>query len=163
MGKKTVKTRSRKSQVDEYCSFPVEIEDWSVSYSFGLSGNKRLSRGGPYSEHMSLKLTGKLLHPPKLAGKTIEVTILADRRETEMVQEPQETDFEPRCVGCLTARGQRTPDFLGSIPFDAFPVVTTLLSSGNMRYIHFHGRALFRGESLIRYMRFEKEIDPEDY
>ncbi len=45
---------------------------------------------------------------------------------------------------------------------DAMWSVASMLSSGDFRYVRLDGDALYRGKSLIRYISFENEIDPDD-
>jgi hypothetical protein len=155
------KTASKRGRLrEEYSSYPVEVIDWEISYSLSLPGNKKLEPT-PFWEHLSLKIDGNILHPQKLAGKSINLHIIGDRRDTDVMEHPDKYDFEPNRVGTLTARGDKI-DYLGSIPFDAFSILATLLSAGKIRIVNLHGKVLYRGNASITSISFNRDFDPED-
>ncbi len=160
MKKKSRKKIGRPS-IEEitYC---VEILDWDMDYFFSIDVGRRVT-DGPYWEHTSFKVNGKVVHPEKLSEKDIEVTILGDRRESHIVQKPEEyPDFQPKAVGRLTIRGKQR-EYLGSIPFDALNNIILLLQANKLKFIILSGPQLYRGTSSIRSIRFSKDFTREDW
>jgi len=159
MAKKQRKRR-RRPREPEYQSYIFRIEDWEPSYMFALNRSRHFE--GPYWEHLDLSLEGVFLSPDKAKDRRASLKLLADRRETRAVTDPESCDWKPLCVGTLTIRGDRT-DYLGSLPYDAMWGLIGLLSCGAIRMLDFHGQALYRGEAKIETMHFARDIDPEDW
>lgn len=160
-----MRNQSRKKKgrppIAEAMTYCIEILEWNLDYFFSIDKDKRVT-GGPYWEHASFKVNGKLNHPEKLSGKDIEVTILCNRRESHIVLKPEEYhQFEPKAVGTLTIRGKQS-DYLGSMPFDALNNILLLLQTDKVKFIILSGPPLYRGSSLIRSICFSKDFTSED-
>lgn len=156
MKKKAEKTRSPKREERTYV---IEIEDWSLSYSFSLDRHNKMS-AGPYWEHTSLEMKGTFAHPETLA-KPIQVIILGDREKTSALERPEEFRYEPKAVGGLTVRGTES-EFLGSVPFDAIQTLCQILQARKLKYLVLSGQVLYRGSADIFSMRFQEHFSSED-
>ena len=159
--KKKLRKRSGRPPMEEI-TYGIEIIDWELDYSFSVDKDQRVT-GGPYWEHKSFKINGKLIHPDKLSGENIEVTILGDRSLIPLVQEPEKYhQVAPKSVGSLRIRGKQR-DFLGWIPFDVFNNIIFLLQTDNIKFIILNGPPLYRGSSGIRSLRFSNDFTKEDW
>ena len=104
MGSKRNKQKSRPVEFSTYC---IEILDWEIPYSFSLDAKRKFGLS-PYWEHASLKITGKLTYPEKVAGKDISIVILGDRDEVAVINSPEKfTSCKPKAIGGLTIRGKQ--------------------------------------------------------
>lgn len=161
MKKKSRKKMGRPPREEEI-TYGIEILDWMQDYSFSIDKDRQVT-GGPYWEHTSFQLTGKLIHPEKLSEKTIEIIILGDRRESHILLSPADyPGFEPKGVGTLTIRGKQS-DYLGSIPFDAINNILLLLQAEKIKYLILSGQPLYRGTASIRSIHFSKDFTDEDW
>jgi len=153
--------KARKRVKEEYGSYIVEVAGWETSYSFTVNRNERFFAGS-YREHLHLEIKGVLRHPSKFDGKDLKVTLLGDRSLTAQLAAEEYVTPQPVSVGHLTVRGQQR-DYLGSIPFDAVPVVSSLLQAKQVRFISMSGKALFRGSAAINSLHFMRDFDPEEW
>jgi len=151
----------RKKVQEEYGSYIVELTDWETNYLFTVNRNERFFAGS-YREHLHLEIKGVLRHPSKFDGKDIKVTLLGDRTLTSQLAAEEYVTPQPLSVGHLTLRGQQR-DYIGSIPFDAVPVVSSLLQAKQVRFISMSGKALFRGSASINSLHFMRDFDPEEW
>lgn len=117
---------------------------------------------GSYREHLHLEIKGIMRYPFKFDGKDIKITLLGDRTLTSQLTAEEYVTPQPVSVGHLTIRGQYR-DYLGSIPFDAIPVVSSLLQYKQVRFIDMSGKALFRGSAPINWIHFMRDFDPEEW
>ena len=156
MGKKR-KTKKIKA----YDSYPIKITSWTSSYSFGLNKLNNFFEG-LYSEHLYLQLNGVLLGPEKVASREIEVQLIADRETTRAMTDDKFSEQKPLAIGSLTSRGANT-FYLGTIPFDSFPVIQDMLKAGKWKYIILSGEALYYGSARIDYLSFDETFDPEEH
>ena len=142
-------------------SFLFKIESISPDYSFGL-GNPRFDRGA-YSEHAHTEIVAACLAPKRFAGRATTFTLLGSRDIAEELRQPDRAFQQPRGVGTLTMRGNRS-EYLGSLPLDALLSLTHPIIAGGLAYISLAG---FRehGTSAIRvnYVAFRREVDLDDY
>lgn len=143
---------------EKYCSYLVEILDWELTYSFLLNPNPKIFPG-QYSEHLYLEIKGSMRSPEKYAGDEINSTFIGDR---EIFPLKNESDFRPRCVGAITLRGERR-DFLGSLPFDSLPIITSLMETKQIRFFDLHGLIPKYGRAYINSIGFFREYNPDDY
>ena len=157
--KKTRKTRKRVRE--EHCTYIIEVVDWETSYSFTVNRNDRFFAGS-YREHLHLEIKGTLRYPFKFDGKDIRVLLLGDRKLTSHLASEEYLDPQPQSVGCLTIRGEHR-DFNAFFPFDAVPVVNSLLQAKQVRFISLSGKALFRGSASIDYVHFMRDFNPEEW
>jgi len=155
------KNKNKKSVKREEWTYVIEIRDWDFSYMLAVNNNKKVL-DGPYWEHTDLEMRGAIAYPAKLAGKEINVTIMANRMEARVMTKPEDYDqFEPRAVGGLTIRGKQS-EYLGSLPFDAYHTICTMLGVGKIKCLVLHGEALYRGDAAIRSITFQEHYGPED-
>lgn len=142
-------------------SFLFKIESISPDYSFGL-GNPRFDRGA-YSEHAHTEIVATCLAPKRFAGRTTAFTLLGSRDIAEELRQPDKAFQQPRGVGTLTVRGNRS-EYLGSLPLDALLNLTQPIIAGGLEYISLAGFRE-RGTSAIRinYVAFRREMDLDDY
>jgi len=152
---------TRKKVREEYGSYIIEVGDWETNYSFTVNRNERFFAGS-YREHLHLEIKGVLRHPSKFDGKDIKVTLLGDRTLTSQLAAEEYVTPQPVSVGHLTIRGQQR-DYIGSIPFDAVPVVSSLLQAKQVRFISISGKVLFRGSASINSLHFMRDFDPEEW
>lgn len=161
MNEKTPR-RKRMGARSESCTYCLEILDWELPYSFSINSTKKIVEG-PYWEHASLKIKGKLVHPEGLADKIIEVVILGDRRLIPVLANPEKYDqYSPKAVGFLTIRGKER-ELICSIPFDVLSNIGILLHAGQIKYLVIDGHPLYRGTTDIRSINFSKDFVLEDW
>jgi hypothetical protein len=158
--KKRRRKRSKR-KAEEYRSYVFEITDWELSYSFSVNWNEKLIEG-PYFESMSLEIEGCILLPEKHASKGMSATFLGDRRIPPDSRNPELSNWKPRCVGMITLRGE-TREFLGSLPFDSLPILSSLLDTKRIKYVDLYGKAPSYGSAEIRSIHFLKKYEPEEY
>ncbi|MBU1180838.1 MAG: hypothetical protein KKE00_09650 [Proteobacteria bacterium] len=156
-----VKTKNRKKSDRGYESFPVRIIDWKTDYSLSLGKNHRFSEG-PYWEHYCLELKGELLGPDRIKGREIKVMFLANRKLDQAIAHPDSIKWEPKALGGLTSRGKNS-DFIGSLPFQLFGQILTMLQCDKTKYIVFGGEAMYHGQASIKDVTLTGEFNPEDY
>jgi hypothetical protein len=144
--------------VQTYQSFYIQIEDSAPSYSFAINASKHTV--GPYWEHLETTLTGAFLSPDRLRGNGVKLVLLGRREDQGTLEQPTDTDWNPRNVGVLDIRGARR-EFLGSLPYDALWGLLHSLSSGALRIVHLYG-IVERGRAEIRSVNFARDVDPED-
>lgn len=151
--------RAKERPSDTYC---VQILDWETSYSLSLSLDSTINPG-PYWEHATINVSGKLIAPRKHAGKELALSFLASRELANGLNNAKIFEkWEPLGVGGITIRGEHK-EFFGSLPFDAFPIVIGALQSVKYKYITLHGEALRYGRARIRSYSFEREFEEEDW
>lgn len=154
--------RKRKGARSESCTYCLEILDWELPYSLSINSTKRIAEG-PYWEHTSLKIKGKLIYPERLADNIIEVTILGDRRLIPVLSAPEKYDqYLPKAVGFLTIRG-RERELICSIPFDVICNIGILMHAGQIKFLVIDGHPLYRGATDIRSINFSKDFVLEDW
>ncbi len=160
--KKTAKRRKRqRRKAEENCSYTIEITGWELSYSFSLNWNEKLS-DGPYWESLHLETKGILRSPEKYASKEIRAVFIGDRRIPPDPRDPQLANWKPRCVGAVTLRGEQR-EFIGSLPFDSLPLLSSLHEAGKIKFIDLDGKAPSYGSADIRSIHFLQKYDPEEY
>lgn len=157
--KKPRKTRQRVRE--EYGTYIIEVADWETSYAFTINRHDRFFAGS-YREHLNLEVKGILRHPLKFEGKDIRALSLGDRKLTSNLAGEEYLDPQPVSIGSITIRGEHR-DYLGSMPFDAVPVVNLLLQTHHVRFISLSGKALFRGSASINWVHFMRDFDPEEW
>jgi hypothetical protein len=158
----TKKTRNTRKKVTEaYGSYIVEVVDWETCYSFTINSDDRFYSGS-YGEHLRFEVKGILRCPLKFEGKDIQVTFLGSRPLTTYLNTEEYITPQPLSVGHLTIRGQQR-DYIGSLPFDTVPVISSLLQAKQVRFISMSGKALFRGSASIDWINFMRDFDPEEW
>jgi hypothetical protein len=157
--RKTRKTRKRVQE--EHYTYIIEIVDWETSYSFTVNHNDRFFAGS-YREHLHLEINGNLRHPRKFDDLEIRLTLLGDRKLTSHLVAEEYLEPQPVSVGHLTIRGKHR-DYLGSIPHDVVPSLSSLLQAKQVRFISLSGKALFRGSASIDYVHFMRDFNPEEW
>lgn len=154
-------TKKKKSAKREEWTYVIEIKDWDFSYSLAVNRMRDMIEG-PYWEHTDLEVKGNIVRPEKLADREIVATIMADRRETRVLNKPEDYDqVEPKAVGGLTIRGKQS-EYLGSVPFDAYQTLCSMISTGKIKYLVLSGQSLYRGDADIRSISFQAHFGPED-
>src|SRR5262249_5635904 len=138
----------------------VEISSFDITYSFSLSLNEKFFPG-PYWEHSEVNIKGRLLKPDNFKSREIIGTILGDRDLVTAVEDPEHCRHEPKGVGQINLRGKDS-EFLVSIPHDALPLIYELLKDSRAKFIDLNGFLLYRGESWIRSISFDKEYSVEE-
>lgn len=155
------KTRKRKAPKREECSFVIEIKEWDFSYSISVNRMRDMIEG-PYWEHTDLEMKGNIVYPERLADKEIQVTIMGDRNKTRVMNKPEDYDrLEPKAIGTLTIRGKQS-EYLGSVPFDAFQNLCSMISAAKIKYLVLSGQSLYRGSSDIRSISFQEHYGSGD-
>lgn len=148
--------RKKKAKSSEtFETYLIEISGWSAIYSVGMNPEHRFGVG-PYEDHCAIKVIGVFVEPAKLSGKSVEAYIMADRYMSQAIVSDEIYFKAPTGVGGLNCRGGNS-SYLGTLPFDALPVVVSMLAAGKGRYLMLHGLALKYGSAQIRYCRFGEE------
>jgi hypothetical protein len=156
-----VRRKRRKKAAVTHVSYPVRILDWKVDYSLHLDPEGRFS-AGPYWEHHSLELKGEFLGPDRVKGREVTITFLADRDLDRAMTEPSSFTGEPKAVGGLTSRGEKS-DFIGSLPLQVVGHILTTLQAGKTRYVIFSAETMRYGRASVKGLYITGEYDPEDY
>jgi len=155
-------SKRKKRETRREVTYCIEILEWDLPYSYSLNINKEIIYG-PIWEHMGLEIKGKLIHPEKLAEKTVDVNLLGDRRVVPVLEKPQDfREWEPKCVGTLTVRGA-SREYLGSLPFDMLSQLAFLIHAGKIKYLIMSGKQLQYGSAEIRSVHFSKEFKVGDW
>jgi hypothetical protein len=147
----------KKQVVLTYENFVIEITRWKPSYSIGLNVKMRLG-DGHYFEQNFLELSGTFIEPPKLAGRTVRVSLSGDRTMSQAVSSDKVYSYEVRGIGYVYSRGKHSSSFL-KLPYDAIPVVTTMFALGRCKYLGMIGERLRYGSAVIRNVQFEEELE----
>lgn len=147
--------------VAAFASYPIKIVAWRANYSFSLNKSKRLN-DNLYSEYTRLEIDGVFLAPEKVRGKQVSITLLLDREFDRALTEPMSINWATQAIGGLSSRGKKS-DYIGSLPFQAFPSILALLSAGKTECLLLSGEALFRGKAKIDFLQFCESCDPDDY
>jgi len=108
---------------------------------------------------LHLNIKGLFRLPEKYSSKEITSTFIGDR---EIFPTQNESDFTPLCVGSITLRGEKR-EFLGALPFDSLPIISSLMETKQIRFVDFHGLIPKYGHADIRWIRFFKNFDPDEY
>jgi hypothetical protein len=90
------------------------------------------------------------------------MTILSDRQKVLAVEKPDEANWTPKAVGGLRMNKTES-QFLVSVPFDAVPLLATILQAGKIEYVMLSGPELYRSQSAIQSIRFEKEYAEHEW
>lgn len=148
--------RKKKAKPSEtFETYSIEIAGWSTIYSVGMNPERRFGVG-PYEDHCAIKITGVFVEPAKLAGRSVEAYVMADRYMSQAITSNEVYAKDPTGVGGLNCRGSNA-NYLGSIPLDVFSVVVSMLAAGKYKYLMLHGLAMKYGSAQIRYCRFGEE------
>ena len=158
-----LKTRGKKNKPGrEYTAYCIEIKDWGTPYSLYLNTDKKFW-GGPYWEHVELKIRGDFIYPDKFAGKSVEVFFLGDRQKTQMLNAPAKyDDYKPLCLGSFTLRGEKR-EYLGSLPIDSFPTIIGSLAANKYKFLIFYGYKPRYGSAEIFSIHFYEKFAKEDW
>ena len=159
--KKRKKKKGRKSITETICYYGLEILDWELPYSFSINSFKDLFVG-PYWEHASLKITGKVFQPKNIENRVVEINIMGDRRLIPLGEYPEKYDYEPKGIGTLTIRGKQS-ELSTWVPFDALHLLMYLLKEGEIKFLTLSGQYLYRGSANITSINFEKAYNPADW
>jgi len=159
---KTFRKTRKTKLAREYTPYCIEIKEWTTPYSLYLNTDKKYW-GGPYWEHLELKIRGDFIYPNKFVGKSVEVVFLGDRQKTQMLNDPDKyDDYKPLCLGSFTLRGERR-EYLGSLPIDSFPAIIGTLASQKYKFLIFHGYTSRYGSAEIFSVHIYEEFNKEDW
>jgi hypothetical protein len=147
-----------KSKKTQYQSYLFTIDNAKISYSFALDREGE----GPYREHLELTLLGTMVLPEHFRGRQGTLTLLGNRRTTDVLENPIQSRLQPIAIGKLTIWG-KTTGYLGSLPADALWRCHTRIVRGDIKMLELHGEVLYRGSAKILSMHFEWEIDPQNW
>jgi hypothetical protein len=159
--KKKNSKKGRKSITEKTCTYCIEILDWELPYSFSVNRHKD-TISGPFWEHLSLKLTGKIFYPEKLTDKGIEINIIGDRRFIPLLEDPYSKDYEPESIGWITIRGKQS-ECSAWVPFDILHPLGSLLKGERIKFLIVSGQPLYRGHADIASIDFERDFNPADW
>jgi hypothetical protein len=152
--------KTRKIPPAMYESYIFEITRFEPTYS--LSVEHRKHHDGPYWEHADIAFDASCLFPAKVAGRTANFTLVAERDFWTPYQWQQDHDWRPLGVGMLELSPSHGR-FYSHIPFDSMPGFVTAMAHGLYRYALLSGPPLKRGKSLCRSIHFSRMIDLDDY
>jgi hypothetical protein len=79
-----------------------------------------------------------------------------------MIEHPEDYAEKPKGIGSLTVRRERS-EGLCFVPYDALHTLCLLLQSGKIKFLVFTGQPLYRGNSDVTAIHFEKEYKHEDW
>ena len=68
-------------------------------------------------------------------------------------RDPELANWKPRCVGAITLRGEQR-EFIGSLPFDSLPFLSSLHEAGRIKFIDLYGKLPSYGSADIRSVRY---------
>lgn len=154
--------KNQQARREEYSTYIVEVVEWGPSYLFSLNKEQFLDVG-PYKEYFSFEGRGKVTYPPKLAEKSVELSISGDRQMIDRLQRPEKFSSEkPLAVGSVFIRGDQSQIFL-SLPFDSMSFVGSLFQAGIFKYMVLYGEPLRYGKAMITSFHFEVGVNLEDY
>ena len=141
-------------------SYTIEVQNWDLTYSFGLNNIPKFIPGS-FIESLDLKIMGMILQPKKYEAKEIKVTFVGDRSLISKITEEENFETKPNGIGSITLRGEQR-EFLGFLPIDVLPTVDSMLESKRIRFLTLYGSALTRGHAYIKYLHFLKSYEPEE-
>jgi hypothetical protein len=146
--------------------YPLEIVDWNWPYYFStcpdLKPRPDLPKLGPFLENKDIDITGRLLAPKKLEGRSIEIRIIGDRDIADIMEHPEKCLENPKSVGSLTIRGKRS-EALCFVPFYALHTLCLLLHAEKFKFLVLTGQPLYRGSADVTAVHFEKEYKHQDW
>ncbi len=153
----SVKKKKRKrKQVEEYCSYVIEILSWELRYSISENRNKKLYPG-PYSEYSSIEMTGKVIEPPKIADREIQCTLYGSREHDVRLNHPEDyTEERYALVGSITA-GKKYCSFTGWVPASVLFPIGQMVIAKEFRHLDLLGKPLFRNYANIHNIVLIKE------
>lgn len=99
--KQAKKKRRRRTPLEEFDQYIMQIASWDWSYSFSL--NTQRNAIDPYHEFRHLRITGKLLRPIGQKTDKVELTLLPKADDNE----DRRTDHKPLSVGSLEVYADR--------------------------------------------------------
>ena len=154
------RAKRARAKAPDYWSYIFEIEDWEPSYMLSVNDSK-FSRG-PYWEHLGLDLTGTFVHPEKAKGRKTTFTLRGDREIEGSFTQPDQTHHKPRGVAFVTMRGDHT-EVYASAPQDSLRCLAAMLASARIRFLIFHGEALYRSKATITSMHLKRSVNLDEY
>ena len=161
--KKTKKTKKgRRTVIEGYCSYLIEILKAKVRYSLSENRDKKFSVG-TYSEYSAIEIIGNVLEPPKLAGREINCTLYGDRGHDARLNNPEKyADDRYALVGHITAKKDYC-SFTGWLPASMLFPIGQMILAKELRYFDLLGKPLFRNEANIHNVSIinEPEVDPD--
>jgi hypothetical protein len=149
---KRKRKKSRRMKKPENCSYIIEIQEWNLKYSLSLNTVPNIL-SGMYLESLNLEINGVIRQPEKYAGKEMTSSFLGDRSIISCISEKENTEIKPNGIGSITLRGEQR-EFLGVLPFDAIPIIRSLLEAKQIQYLDFYGAVPKHGHAFIESIYF---------
>lgn len=156
------KKKKARKQVEQYCTYLIEILSCKTQYAISENRGKRFTPG-PYSEYIAIEMAGIVLEPDKITNRTIECIIYGERDRDIKLNDPHDDqDDTYALIGHLTARKDYC-GFTGWIPASMLLPIAQLIIAKELRYLDLMGKPLFRNYASIHNLSLIKELeaDPE--
>jgi len=136
------KKRNRKKDIPITVSYEIEVEDWDVSYYFGLNIAPKDLIQGAYWETAKLILVGRIIQPVlEKAGKAM-IEIASDPQMDDHWQS-KPTIVSAKAIGWMEIpRGDDKLTFYCSVPSRSLPFIALAAQSGKIKYASMSGTKL---------------------
>ncbi len=144
-------------QIEMPISYPMELTGWHWEYDFGLNADFSYE-DDPYREHRHLQLDGRLIHPPDIKEKSMQITIIPDKQ----LNLSNRKKLRPIAMGQLSSREDYI-DGIFSLPLNMLPSILTALTAKHFNYAEFIGTKMRYRRSNIRSYRLMPSYDSDEY
>ncbi|MGO9137263.1 MAG: hypothetical protein ACLP9S_04680 [Syntrophales bacterium] len=155
--------KKRKTKKDTSITewYKIEIEDWEVSYYFGLNIAPKDLIQGAYWESSKLFLIGRIIQP---------VLEKASKARIEIAGDPQMDDHwhsKPTIVSARAIGWMEIPReddkliFYCSVPSRSLPNITVAVQSGKIKYASMFGTILKRRQGTISSLSLSMHVEDE--
>lgn len=138
--------------------YTVSVEDWDFSYHFSLEMQKH--RPGPYWEHSSVTIHGKIVEPVIKDKLDAALWIMGDT-DLDNHHGQEHRDHAPLAVGPINTRGEMLTG-LFSIPLRALAQLVPVLASGKVWEIQMNGTRLKWRKALIHSFGVSTTVEDDD-
>jgi hypothetical protein len=145
--KQAKKKRRRRTPLEEFDQYIMQIASWDWSYSFSL--NTQRNAIDPYHEFRHLRITGKLLRPIGQKTDKVELTLLPKADDNE----DRRTDHKPLSVGSCRPH-RRT--------MDALPPILSMMVGDRFKFVTMGGTKFWHRKSRLHSLGVEMHMEEED-
>jgi len=155
---KKARGRPPKPKTENYFA---EILSWEIDYS--LSGAEKYDFvEEAFWESFRVSISGRLIAPAKLAGLSLDISVLGSRRYDEVMTNSRDYSKKAKGVGSLKVWGQ-TREVYVTYPWSALWGLLPALQAEAVKIVDMHGEALHRGSALLTSVAFRHHVNPDDY
>ena len=142
-------------------SYEIEVEDWEVSYYFGINMAPKDLIEGAYWETSKLILIGRIILP--VLKKTSKATIeIAGDPQMDDHWQSKPTIVSAKAIGWMEIpRGDNKLIFCCSVPSRSLPCITLAVQSGKIKYASLFGTRLKWRRGTISSLSLSKHGEDE--